>query len=152
MSRIGVISDTHGLLRPQVFDVFSGADLILHAGDIGDPEILAQLNQIAPTEFIKGNVDTAKWAEGWPGRKLVQFENYKILLIHNIDDLNFDPAVKKPDVVISGHSHKPSIAIKDGILFLNPGSAGRRRFRLPVTVAILKIGNRIVPEIVSLLE
>jgi uncharacterized protein len=131
----GVISDTHGLLRPEVFDVFKGVELILHAGDIGDPDILKQLKAIAPTVAVRGNNDQEPWARRIPEHKVVSFGAFSIYLIHDIKELP-KPALSI-NVVISGHSHRPSIDRRDGILYLNPGSAGPRRFKLPICVARL---------------
>ena len=142
MHVIVVISDTHGLLRPEIPKIFKNVDLILHAGDIGRPEILQKLNQIAPTISVRGNNDTGDWAKRVPVRKAIQIEDVSILMLHDIKEL---PEHRTPQVqiVVSGHSHRPSIERTDGILFLNPGSAGPRRFSLPVSVARLKIdGSR----------
>ena len=142
MHVIGVISDTHGLLRPEIPKIFKNVDLILHAGDIGRPEILQELNQIAPTISVRGNNDTGDWAKRVPVRKTIQIEDVSILILHDINEL---PERRNPQIriVVSGHSHRPSIERTEGILFLNPGSAGSRRFSLPVSVARLKIdGSR----------
>ena len=142
MHVIGVISDTHGLLRPEIPKIFKNVDLILHAGDIGSPEILQALRKIAPTVSVRGNNDLGEWAKRVPHLKTVQVEDVSILILHDIKELP-DRRKHQFQVVISGHSHRPSIERSDGILFLNPGSAGPRRFSLPVSVARLKIdGSR----------
>lgn len=140
-TQIGVISDTHGLLRPEAIDALGKSDLIFHAGDIGKPEILEALSQIAPVIAIRGNHDTGAWAEAIAERETVTIDSVSIHLIHIVQELNLQP--NQAQVVISGHSHKPSIEHRDGILFLNPGSAGRRRFRLPVSVAQLEIEDSV---------
>ena len=134
MARIGIISDTHGLLRPEALDALRGSDLILHAGDVGDPRILDTLRQIAPVAAVRGNIDRADWARALP-ETTVAAEN--IYMLHNIHDLDLDPASAGFRAVVSGHSHRPGSFEKDGVLYINPGSAGPRRFRLPVTVARL---------------
>ncbi len=131
---IGLISDTHGLLRPEAISVLAGSDLIVHAGDIGKPEVLAELKKIAPLAAIKGNVDRGDWARGVPERRSVRVGGHRLYLIHNVNELDFDPLKRNIRVVISGHSHKPVIVERDGVLFVNPGSAGPRRFKLPVAV------------------
>ncbi|APH70977.1 metallophosphoesterase family protein [Aquibium oceanicum] len=137
--RIGVISDTHGLLRREALERLDGVDRIIHAGDVGSPDILPELEKIAPVTAIKGNVDTQAWADAIPETARVAFEGHAIFVIHDRKALGFDPAQEGIGVVICGHSHKPGIETVDGVLYLNPGSAGRRRFRLPVTVAILDL-------------
>ncbi len=137
--RIGVISDTHGLLRREALERLDGVDHVIHAGDVGSPDILPELERIAPVTAIKGNVDTQAWAAGLPETARVAFEGHAIFIIHDRKALDFDPAREGIGVVISGHSHKQGIETVDGVLYLNPGSAGRRRFRLPVTVATLDL-------------
>jgi uncharacterized protein len=139
---IGLISDTHGLVRPQAIEALQGVDLIIHAGDIGKPEVLDALKAISPLVAIKGNNDIGAWAKPLPDTRLVQAADVKLFVIHNIKELNCDPAVEGYNVVISGHSHKPSIMTRDGVLFVNPGSAGPRRFKLPIAVGKLFIRNR----------
>jgi len=138
MHVVGVISDTHGLLRPEIPKIFKNVDLILHAGDIGSPEILHALRKIAPTISVRGNNDTGEWAKGVPELKTVQVEDVSILVLHDRKELP-DNRSRQVQVVVTGHSHRPSIERSDGILFLNPGSAGPRRFSLPISVARLKI-------------
>jgi uncharacterized protein len=144
MKTIGVISDTHGLIRPEALDALSGADMIIHAGDIGGPEVLERLGSIADVVAIKGNNDRAAWARGIPETATAKVERIEIYIVHSVHDLDFNPAVAGFRVVISGHSHSPSISEKDGVLYLNPGSAGPRRFRLPVAVARLKVDGVVV--------
>ena len=138
-SLLGVISDTHGLLRPSAVKALEGSDLIIHAGDVGTPEILDQLGRIAPVVAVRGNVDRDAWAEQLPRRAVVGAASARILIVHNLHDLDLDPAVAGFDVVICGHSHKPAETERAGVLYLNPGSAGPRRFKLPVTVAKLDL-------------
>jgi uncharacterized protein len=136
---IGVISDTHGLVRPQALKELRGVDLIIHAGDIGAPEVVDALKRIAPVVAIKGNNDNEGWATSLPDTKLVQLNAAKLYVIHNVRELELDPVARGIQVVISGHSHKPSVVKRDGVLYLNPGSAGPRRFKLPVAVAKLTV-------------
>lgn len=137
--RIGVISDTHGLLRPEAVARLGGVDRILHAGDIGRPEVIEGLRRIAPVDAIRGNVDTGAWAAAWPESLTVAIGGRRIHLVHAREWLRIDPA--SVDAVISGHSHRPGIETLHGVLHLNPGSAGPWRFRLPVTLAILEAGE-----------
>lgn len=148
---IGIISDTHGLLRPEAVSALSGCDLILHAGDIGKPEVLESLKKIAPVYAIRGNNDTDKWAEKIPEDRKVKVGTTNIYLIHDIKEMTIDPKRKRVNVVISGHSHKPSIQDKDGVLFVNPGSAGPRRFKLPVSIAKLTVnGSKVAASLFEL--
>ncbi|MCW8196502.1 metallophosphoesterase family protein [Proteobacteria bacterium 005FR1] len=140
-TNIGLISDTHGLLRPQALEALRGSDLIIHTGDIGPGEIIEQLGEIADTEAIKGNIDKPQWAAAYPDTRLLTVEGRRIYLIHNIKDLDFDPAEEGVDVVIAGHSHKPVVREENGVLYVNPGSAGPRRFKLPVCVACLRVAS-----------
>jgi uncharacterized protein len=151
MKTIGVISDTHGLMRPEALEALRGADLIIHAGDIGAPEVLEGLRSIAEVVAIKGNNDRAAWAREIPETAAVNVAGVEIYIIHSVHDLDFNPAVAGFRVVISGHSHNPSIGDRDGVLYLNPGSAGPRRFKLPIAVARLKVdGADVKAEIVAL--
>jgi uncharacterized protein len=138
---IGVISDTHGLVRPQALQALRGVDLIIHAGDIGAPEVVDALKRIAPVVAIKGNNDNEGWATSLPDTKLVQLNAAKLYVIHNVRELDLDPVARGIQVVISGHSHKPSVVKRDGVLYLNPGSAGPRRFKLPVAVGKLHVNS-----------
>ena len=137
---IGVVSDTHGLLRPEVSEVFKDVSLILHAGDIGSLEVLKTLKNLAPVVAVRGNNDIGAWANRIPQTKLVKAGRISIFMLHDLKELK----VKSDyDVVISGHSHRPSISRRDDVLFLNPGSAGPRRFKLPISVARLYIHNSV---------
>jgi putative phosphoesterase len=151
MKTVGIISDTHGLLRPEALKALQGSDLILHAGDIGAPEVLDRLRAIADVVAIKGNNDRDPWARKIPETAAVSVDGVEVYIIHNVHDLDFNPAVAGFRVVVSGHSHMPSIAEKSGIMYLNPGSAGPRRFKLPIAVARLKIdGASARAEIITL--
>ena len=143
-ARIGVISDTHGLVRPEVARAFDGVDLILHAGDVGTAEVLKELSSIARVIAVRGNNDKGPWAEAIPETEVVRIGRVSIYILHNLKETEGDPADRNCQVVISGHSHRPSIEMRDGVLFLNPGSAGPRRFRLPITVARLTIAGSAV--------
>jgi putative phosphoesterase len=134
---IGVISDTHGLLRPEVRQVFKSVSLILHAGDIGSDELLDALRTLAPVVAVRGNNDRGEWARRIPQSEMVRTGSVSIYMLHDLKELKRIPAPEKIQVVISGHSHRPCIEEREGILFLNPGSAGPRRFRLPISVARL---------------
>jgi hypothetical protein len=148
---VGVISDTHGLLRPEALAALEGSDLIVHAGDVGNLEVLEQLGAIAPTSAVRGNVDTADWARRLPLTKAVQVGELSIYVLHEIAHLDLDPKLAGFAAVISGHSHRPSAHVRDGVLYLNPGSAGPRRFKLPITVARVRIaGKHLSHEIVEL--
>jgi uncharacterized protein len=138
--RIGLISDTHGLLRPEALAALKEVELIVHAGDIGKSEVVDGLQTIAPVAAIKGNNDTAPWARAIPEILDLQVNDTGVRVIHNVRDLqkSLPPGIR---VVISGHSHKPSIVMRDGVLFVNPGSAGPRRFKLPITVGLLRLGR-----------
>ena len=143
-SSIGVISDTHGLLRPQALEALHGCDHIIHAGDIGAERILAELRNIAPLTAVRGNNDTQPWAQAIPETARVRMHGRLLHVLHDLKALDFDPAEENVSVVIAGHSHKPSIADKEGVLFLNPGSAGPRRFSLPICLAKLYVSESAV--------
>jgi len=148
---IGLISDTHGLIRPEALEALKGVELIIHAGDIGKPEVIAALKSIAPVLAIKGNNDIGNWARPLPDTKLVKSGDTQLYVIHNVKDLDCDPVARGYQAVVSGHSHKPSVATRDGVLFVNPGSAGPRRFKLPIAVGKLFIEhNRVSAEIIEL--
>ena len=151
--QIGVISDTHGLLRPEALQALKGCDLILHAGDIGRPDILEDLMAIAPILAVRGNNDHGTWAEKLPITRRLEVHSQSILLTHElsrITSLDHDPPVH---MIISGHSHKPTITEQNGIIFLNPGSAGPRRFSLPIALArIICTGPTLRPELIHLLS
>ncbi len=137
---IGLISDTHGLLRPEAVRALRGSDLIIHAGDVGNPEILETLKGLAPVVAVRGNVDTAAWAvEQLPATNVAEAGDCSIYVLHDLHDLDLDPAAAGFKAVVSGHSHKASQAERDGVLYINPGSAGPRRFNLPITVARLDL-------------
>jgi len=148
--KIGVISDTHGLLRPEAATRLKSAAHIIHAGDIGKPEVIAALEAIAPVTAVKGNVDVGAWAQRYPDRTTVALGGRTIHVLHNVAELDTD--LTGIDVVISGHSHKPKIERIDGVLYLNPGSAGPRRFTLPVALATLDLTSRSLrPQIIELI-
>jgi putative phosphoesterase len=139
---VGVISDTHGLLRPQAEQRLAGVAHIIHGGDIGKPDVIAGLRRISPVTAIRGNIDTAEWANEYPDTQMVRFGGHTIFVLHDIHELRLDPVSCGVDVVVSGHSHRPQIQTIDGVLYLNPGSAGPRRFSHPVTLAILEVTAR----------
>jgi uncharacterized protein len=142
LKKLGLISDTHGLLRAEALRALRGSDLILHAGDVGAPAILDALRTIAPVVAVRGNVDTEKWAQALPMTEAISAGPAMIYMLHILQDLDVDPAVGGFQIVVSGHSHKPGQTVKDGVLYINPGSAGPRRFYLPVTVARLDLEVR----------
>ena len=150
-TQVGVISDTHSLLRPEAIAALEGADLILHAGDIGKLEVLEELKAIAPVIAVRGNNDRGDWAAAIPERETVKIEQVSVHVLHIVRELNLDPKMTGVRVVVSGHSHQPKIEAREGVLFLNPGSAGPRRFKLPISVAWLHIEGAVVQaEIVEL--
>ena len=150
---IGVISDTHGLVRPQVFEIFRGVQLILHAGDIGNADVLTKLETIAPVVAVRGNNDRSGWAADLPSTQVVEQSNRFFYVLHDVGDLDLDPAAAEISAVIFGHSHRPSVECNDGVLFLNPGSAGPRRFSLPIAVARVKVTPAgLHPEIIALTD
>ncbi|MEM6463115.1 MAG: metallophosphoesterase family protein [Pseudomonadota bacterium] len=151
MTVIGVISDTHGLLRPEAINALTGAELIIHAGDIGPESILDRLADIAPVTAVRGNVDRAPWCHRLKQDEVIEAGGRLIYVIHDIGDLNMSPQAAGFDAVVFGHSHKPVIDEKQGVLYLNPGSAGPRRFSLPVSLATLQVdGSEIRAELHSL--
>lgn len=135
---VGLISDTHGLLRPQAVEALNGVARIIHAGDIGGPEVLAALQQLAPVDAIRGNNDRGDWAAGLPGQLTLSIAAVSILVLHDVKELELPAGVR---VVIAGHSHQPGVAERDGVLHVNPGSAGPRRFKLPVAIAYLHLAG-----------
>lgn len=148
---VGVISDTHGLLRPEALEALDGSDLILHAGDIGDASIIESLTEIAPVVAVRGNVDRGTWANSLPERTAVEIGDVTAYLLHDRHMLDLTPKAAGLAAVISGHSHKPGHETNDGVLYFNPGSAGPKRFRLPISVGRLIItGSSIEPEIITL--
>jgi putative phosphoesterase len=149
--QVGIISDTHGLLRSQAIKQLAGTDHIIHAGDIGGPEVVEELRRIAPTTAIRGNIDVAEWAKGYPDTELVVLGGRAFYVLHNLKEIKLDPAASGFDVVISGHSHRPKIETKKGVLYVNLGSAGPRRFKLPVAVATVTLSEReILPRILEI--
>lgn len=148
---VGVISDTHGLLRSKALEALRGSDAIIHAGDVGREEILRALKQIAPLTVVRGNIDTSPWARKLPSTNVFEIAGKSIYVLHNIDELDLDPAAAGFSAVIFGHSHRPLTENRKGVLFFNPGSAGPRRFNLPISVGRLIIENgRLMPELVEL--
>jgi putative phosphoesterase len=139
IQRIGLISDTHGLLRPEALNALNGSELILHAGDVGKSEILDELRKIAPVIAVRGNVDTESWCSVLKETEIVETGSIIIYMLHNLNNLNLNPAAAGFQVVLSGHTHKPAQFEKNGVLYLNPGSAGSRRFHLPLSLARLDL-------------
>jgi putative phosphoesterase len=151
MTRVGVISDTHGLLRPEALAALDGSELIVHAGDVGDPRILDRLAEIAPVRAVRGNMDHGAWAAKLPLTDVVQVDGVDLYLLHILDTLDLDPAAAGFAAVVHGHSHEPLIERRGGVLFLNPGSAGPRRFHLPITLVRLTVEEgRLDAELVDL--
>jgi hypothetical protein len=138
---IGVISDTHGLVRPALKPLLAGVDCLIHAGDIGKPEVVDQLSALAPLHIIRGNVDRGVWAESIAEHRVFTLGERRILLVHDLKASPLKPVEHQIDVVISGHSHRPSALMHNGILYLNPGSVGPRRFRLPISLALLHLSK-----------
>src|SRR5581483_5682543 len=136
---VGIISDTHGLLRPEALTALKGSDLIIHAGDVGKPEILDELHAIAPIVAVRGNIDKGSWASKLPLTTVVEAGAVLLYVLHDLHQLDLTPAAAGFKIVVSGHSHKPAHEEKSGVMYLNPGSAGPRRFHLPVTVARLDL-------------
>ena len=146
-----MISDTHGLVRPEALAALEGSDIILHAGDIGAPEVLTALREIAPTCAVRGNNDRDAWGLELPLTEVVELGTHSIYLLHDIAHLDIDPAAEGFSAVISGHSHKPRMEERAGVLYLNPGSAGPRRFKLPIAVARLRVSEkRLEAELIEL--
>jgi putative phosphoesterase len=141
VARLGIISDTHGLLRPEAAAFLSGCDRIVHAGDIGNAEVLARLTAIAATTAVRGNNDKGAWADDIPATEFFEFGGVYVYAIHDLAELDIDPCVAGIQVIVSGHSHRPQIERRDGVVFINPGSAGPRRFKLPISVAELVVEN-----------
>lgn len=136
---VGVISDTHGLLRPEAVEKLRGSEHIIHAGDIGSSEIIPELQKLAPVTAIRGNVDYQDWTKRFPETEVVELAGVNIYIIHDVNALDLNPKASGFAAVISGHSHKPNQEMKNGVLYFNPGSAGPRRFKLPITVGRLEI-------------
>jgi len=140
-TQIGVISDTHGLLRPEAVEALQGSEVIIHAGDVGTPEVLEALGRIAPVIAVRGNVDTAPWARVLQATEVVEAAGRHLYVLHQLEHLDLDPVAAGFAAVIYGHSHNPSAEIRRGVLFLNPGSAGPRRFSLPITLVRLRLSE-----------
>jgi len=152
MTRIGVISDTHGLLRPEAVAFLRGCEHIVHGGDIGNADVLAQLAALAPLTVVRGNNDTGAWAERVPETALIEVVGVRIYAIHDLALIDVDPADMGAQVVVSGHSHRPKVERRGGVLYLNPGSAGPRRFRLPVAVGEVVVrGGEVSGRVVELM-
>jgi len=150
--QVGVISDTHGLVRPEVLGALAGVDLIVHAGDVGSPDVLRRLGTLAPVRAVRGNNDHGAWAEGLPVTDVVEVGEAALYVLHDLHALDLDPAAARFDVVIAGHSHRPRAERRGEVLYVNPGSAGPRRFRLPVALVRLCIrGRQVRSELVDLL-
>jgi len=150
---VGVISDTHGLLRPQALEALAGAQLVVHAGDIGSPDILPGLARLAPVQAVRGNVDIEAWTRSLPETTVVEIQGRTLYVLHNLKQLDLDPRAAGFDAVISGHSHVPANEVRNGVLYFNPGNAGPRRFRRPVSVGRLWVSaTGIRGEIVMLAE
>lgn len=149
--KLGVISDTHGLLRPEAVAALQGSDYIIHAGDIGAEDIIPTLQTIAPVAAIRGNIDHAAWTKQYPVDDFIELDDRLIYVIHDVNEINVSPHKASIDLVISGHSHKPGIKEKNGVIYLNPGSAGPRRFKLPISIATVEITKKkIIPQLIEL--
>jgi uncharacterized protein len=149
---VGVISDTHGLLRPEAIEMLRGSEHIIHAGDIGAPEIIPELEKLAPVTAIRGNVDQMAWCRKFPETEVVELGGLHIYILHNVNAIDLNPKAAGFASVISGHSHKPHQEMKEGVLYFNPGSAGPRRFKLPITVGRLEINGAALNATVLSLE
>ena len=140
--KVGIISDTHGLLRPEAQEALAGVDVIVHAGDVGRPEILTELKKIAPVFAVRGNVDRGDWAAELPLTTVIELDGASFYIVHDLHELDLKPEAAKFDFVISGHTHQPEQSENHGVMYLNPGSAGPRRFHLPVTLALLDLAKK----------
>jgi len=148
---VGVISDTHGLLRPEATEALKGSDLIVHAGDVGGAQILEQLRAIAPTFAVRGNVDTGEWAKVLPMTEVVIVGQLQLYVLHDLATLDLNPRAAGFAAVVYGHSHRPDAEVRHGVLYLNPGSAGPRRFTLPIAMAKLRVvGDQLSHEMIDL--
>jgi putative phosphoesterase len=148
---VGIISDTHGFVRPEVEKVLAGCDQILHAGDVGDAKVLDRLQHIAPVVAVRGNMDHGSWSMSLPLKEMVEIKGIFFYLLHDLHQLDLEPSAAGIHVVVSGHTHQPQIIEKDGVIYLNPGSAGHRRFSYPVSVAMVRIENgTAVPRILEI--
>jgi putative phosphoesterase len=139
---VGLIADTHGLLRPEAVQALRGAEVILHAGDIGRAAVLEGLRAVAPVTAVRGNVDRGLWAQALPKTEVLEIDQVGVIVIHDLKELDVDPEAAGVKVVVSWHSHQPAIQERNGVLFVNPGSAGPRRFTLPVSVALMSVQDR----------
>ncbi len=149
---VGVVSDTHGLVRPEALEALRGAELIIHAGDIGGPEVIDELRRVAPVVAVRGNNDRGAWAEAFAEYEAVEVGGTFVYVLHDLNEIDVNPSAAGFRVVVSGHSHRPVAEERRGVLYLNPGSAGPRRFKLPVTLARLRVtGDEAAAEIVKLL-
>jgi putative phosphoesterase len=148
---IGIISDTHGLVRPEALQALQGVEMILHAGDVGHQEVLDTLKQVAPVVAVRGNNDKGEWAQSLPDWEVVEVGDVSIYMLHDVKEIEISPAGGGFRVVVSGHSHKPSVTEQRGVLYVNPGSAGPRRFKLPVSVAHLHVdGEKVQAKVIEL--
>lgn len=150
--RIGVISDTHGLLRPEARTALAGVDRIIHAGDICDAQVLRALREIAPVHAVRGNNDRGSWAEALQERETLDIDGVRILVLHDLHEIGIAPESAHIDVVVTGHSHRPSVNKARSVLYINPGSAGPRRFRLPISLAFLDIRDGVATARLQMLE
>lgn len=151
MARIGLISDTHGLLRPEAVAFLRGCDHIVHGGDIGSPQVLEQLAAVAPLTAVRGNNDQDAWADALPETARLEVGRLVLYVLHDLARLDIDPVAAGIDVVVSGHSHRPLVEVRDGVMYVNPGSAGPRRFKLPIAVAeLVSAAQSVTPRIVEL--
>jgi uncharacterized protein len=149
--KVGLISDTHGLMRAEALQALAGSDFIIHAGDIGDQAVIERLAEIAPVTAVRGNNDTDAWAAQIPETNVLDAKGIRFFVLHSVKDLDVDPAEAGFQAVVSGHSHRPEIQVREGVLFINPGSAGPRRFRLPISVATIVCRNGLIaPQLVEL--
>lgn len=137
--KIGLISDTHGLVRPEALRALAGVERIIHAGDVGGPEVIEALRDIAPVDVVRGNNDKDPWGARLPPWLALEFEGVGVHVLHDLKEIDVDPAAAGFRVVVAGHSHKPAVTERDGVLFVNPGSSGPRRFSLPVTLGYLTV-------------
>ena len=151
MKTVGLVSDTHGLLRPEALAALRGVDLIVHAGDVGSAAVLDRLRALAPLVAVRGNNDHGPWAEPLAATEVVEVDGALLYVVHDVAELDLDPGAAGFHAVVSGHSHRPSVARKDGVLFVNPGSIGPRRFTLPIALALLRVdGGRLDARVIQL--
>jgi uncharacterized protein len=150
-TNIGILSDTHGLLRPEVEKALAGCNQILHAGDVGDRKVLKRLQRIAPVTAVRGNMDHGSWSNALPAKEMLEFAGVLFYMLHDLQQLDLEPAAAGIHVIVSGHTHQPDIFKKDGVVYLNPGSAGHRRYDYPVSVAIVRLDHgTVIPRIVEI--